>query len=114
LREIARGEGRIEIEVEASGSVRIARVLDATEDLDGFRRVASSLRVLRASHLRLPSEAQGGWMMLDIEAEGRLPSGRVPGRPVRYPGTLLTFDLSDIGARPLPVVRARILGATWF
>jgi len=108
-----------QITADASGNVTSVVLLDASEARGAWERVASSLAgALRSRRLTMRGHP-GAVITLDMTSRWVMPSGSKPRKPFSSPhvgasGTGLTysmaFDVTDIGARPLRSVHARILG----
>jgi hypothetical protein len=97
---------------DASGIVTRVEVESASDDLASFRAIAADvLARLREKRVRIPAAAHGVSMRIEVSSGLSLPSG-ASGSGVGYaPRSMaLTFDPSDIAARPVQVIHAKILG----
>jgi hypothetical protein len=77
-----------------------------------FRAIAADvLARLRQKTVRIPAAARGVSMRIEVSSGLTLPSGAGGSGLGFAPRNMaLTFDPSDIGARPVQVIHARILG----
>jgi hypothetical protein len=108
-----------QITADAGGNVTSVVLLDASQGRGAWERVASNLAgALRSRRLTMRGHA-GAVITLDVTSRWAMPSGSKPRQPFSRPhvgpsGAGLTysmaFDVTDIGARPLRSVHARILG----
>lgn len=99
------GSARLEVLVDRTGNIQSVSILDASEDLPGWRHFAHILRATPVPGMRFAEEAQGVWMLLDVNARNALPSGH---RRVWEHGSTLVFDVADFGARKSRVVHTSI------
>jgi hypothetical protein len=101
---------------DASGVVTRVDVESASDDLASFRAIAADvLARLREKRVRIPAAARGLSMRIEVSSRLALPSGESGSGIGFAPRQMaLTFDPSDIGARPVQVIHARILGEQLF
>lgn len=105
-----RGSAVITVRVESTGQIAAARVTASSQSAAAWGELAARLASMSVRAVRLPEAAKGAWMVLRIESEPRLRSGD----RLHYPGVLLAFDVSNIGARPAPMVTAQVLSELWY
>jgi hypothetical protein len=108
------GAALLEVRVDRQRRVRDVRVMDSSGGADAWNEFAANLVGTPLPTLRLPEPANGAWMQVRVEARPRMPSGRTPGRPAWLPGTLIAFDLSDLGAVEQRVGHARVVSEVWY
>lgn len=106
----ALGSAVYSIRARKSGEIDVVRLTGANRDVDAFRELGTRLMTLSVANLRLPEEANGVWLVVQLDARITRPAGD----RTRYPGTLLAFDPSNIGTHALRVVHARTLSELWF
>jgi hypothetical protein len=97
---------------DASGVVTRVDVVSVSDDMASFRAIAADvLARLREKRVRIPAAARGVSMRIEVSSGLTLPSG-AGGSGIGFAprNMALTFDPSDIGARPVQVIHARILG----
>jgi hypothetical protein len=97
---------------DASGIVTRVDIESASDDLASFRAIAQDvLNRMREKRVRVPAAARGLSIRIDVSSRLALPSGETGSGIGFAPRQMaLTFDPSDIGARPVQVIHARILG----
>jgi hypothetical protein len=97
---------------DASGVVTRVDVVSVSDDMASFRAIAADvLARLREKRVRIPAAARGVSMKIEVSSGLTLPSGAGGSGLGFAPRNMaLTFDPSDIGARPVQVIHARILG----
>lgn len=108
------GTALLEVLVDRQKRVRSVRVLDSTGDAAAWFELANDFRGTSLPRLRLPSEANGAWMEVRVEALPRMPSGRRAGRVAWYPGTVIAFDSADWWAVEQRTVHARVVSEVWY
>jgi hypothetical protein len=126
------GQAIFEVAVNAGGDTGDVRVIDASQSLATWERVASQMTTaIRARRVAFPRLKGRTMVRFEVSSRWVLPSGSTPGNVVSRPSVELhplevsgcfgmrtpvrtgaNFDLSDIGARPLRVVHAHILSET--
>jgi hypothetical protein len=96
---------------DASGIVTRVDIESASDDLASFRAIAQDvLNRLRDKRVRVPAASRGLSIRIDVSSRLALPSGETGSGIGFAPRHMaLTFDPSDIGARPAQVIHARIL-----
>ncbi|MDP9036288.1 MAG: hypothetical protein M3O50_15915 [Myxococcota bacterium] len=99
----------VELTIDTNGRVTNAHLLDASTGHDAWERIAASL--VSSLHARQSILRRGlaTIVTLEITSKWQLPSGDSPGGAVHSNPGGFSFDVADIGARPLRVVHARIL-----
>jgi hypothetical protein len=135
------GTATVVVESDAAGFVTTARVVSATPDLASWGDFARELtRLTSSKKLRVPPGARGVRTRLRVVAEWTMPGGQhvetsagavpddVPGadKVCEYSGpqrrctagmpvghTYNGFDLTNIGAKPLRIVRVKVEGETF-
>jgi hypothetical protein len=120
------GRAVLEIDVDPSGDVTGVRLVDATALRSTWEGVASRIGEALRAHPGAPRK-HAQRVRLAVTAESRMPSGARPDRPIEpyvklgshgagparpdpAVGVGAHFDVSDIGARPLRAVHARVVG----
>jgi hypothetical protein len=101
---------------DTTGLVTRVDVESASEDMPSFRLIAEDvLNRLRNKRVRVPSSSHGLAIRIDVRSHLALPSGET-GKGIGFVPrrAALTFDPSDIGARPAQVIHARILAEQLF
>ncbi len=98
-----------ELTVDPHGDVTSVHLMAATAAEGAWERIGASL--VSSLRARRPVLRHGTAMVVTLEITSRwqLPSGDNPGSPVGSDRGGLSFDVTDIGARPLRVVHARIV-----
>ncbi len=96
----------------SAGLVTRVYVESASDDLACFRDIAADVFTrLREKRVRVPTASRGLSMRIEVSSRLALPSGETGSGIGFAPRHMaLTFDPSDIGARPAQVIHARILG----
>jgi hypothetical protein len=105
------GRATLEIMADREGRIRSVRVVEASRDTDGWLRYGQELRTAQQSGMRLPEEARGIWMLLEVRIDNELSSGH---RNWWAPGLVFFFDLADVNARRLRTVHTQVLSEVWF
>jgi len=105
------GEATLEVIADRSGLVRSVRVVNASQDTDGWRRYAEELQAAPASNLRLPEEARGVWTLIFVRAANERATGS---HAWWSPGVAFTFDLSNIASKKTRTVHSHVLSEVWF
>jgi hypothetical protein len=126
------GKATFEVTINAAGTIAGVRVLSAIQPSDTWQSVASKLsEVARSRSALIRPTGRPLRVRLEVSSRWVLPSGARPGRPLKPQATLyetwqtegeaviplqpsavaagVRGDLSDIGARPVRDVHARIL-----
>ncbi len=100
----------VEFTTDGAGHVVSARVLDVTSDEAAWHEIVGKVGAAAAQRADLPSP-RGKVIRMRIEVAMRLPSGSRGGVSgiANSEGIGGVGDLSDIGAKPRPVVSPRIL-----
>ena len=106
------------VRTDAAGSVTSVSVRDVSSDLPGWAAVGKTLQAaLAAKKLVVPTGANGVQVTVKLSAKYALPSGANPKKPIDAslggtpfgPGIGGTFDLADIGSKPMRVVAVVVL-----
>lgn len=104
------------VKTDGEGAVVSVSVVDVGSDLTGWTGVAKALqKKLQAKKLVVPTGASGVAVTVRVDAKLTMPSGAPSGKafsPYALKGGLNvggTFDLSDIGAKPLRVVAVHVV-----
>jgi hypothetical protein len=100
----------VEFTTDGAGHVVSARVLDVTSNEGAWREIVGKVGAAAAQRADLPSP-RGKIIRMRIEVAMRLPSGSHGGISAigNSDGIGGAGDLSDIGAKPRPVVSPRVL-----
>jgi hypothetical protein len=113
MHETATGAAVLFVSADASGRVITARVLRASGDQRGWRRIASQLEGVTLPRLRIHPGARRAWLTLSIEAAPQTLTGEPHRGAFFFPGAL-GFDATDLADAPrLRVVHARVLSEVW-
>jgi len=115
VRDLARSEGvrggaRLQIVVDSTGRILRTDVVDATEDVEGWRRLGDALQEIPIRGMRAEGR-HGVWMLVDVSSTVERSSGR---SQWWAPGVAVVFDVADIGARNLRVVHANVASQVSF
>jgi hypothetical protein len=106
------------VRTDAAGTVTSVSVRDVNGDFPGWAAVGKKLETaLVAKKLVVPSGASGVQVTVKVSAKYALPSGANPKKPIDAdvggtpfgPGIAGTFDLADIGSKPMRVVAVVVL-----
>ena len=106
------------VRTDAAGSVTSVSLRDVSSDFPGWAAVGKKLETaLVAKKLVVPSGASGVQVTVKVSAKYALPSGADPKKPIDAsvggtpfgPGVGGTFDLADIGSKPMRVVAVVVL-----
>lgn len=101
-----RGSATFRAVVDAGGIVVDVRLLSSNGNERGWSDArARAMRALGGTKLALRG-ARGAELVIAVDSDVRLPSGSNPGSPIG------TFDVTDISAKPVRVVHARLISLT--
>jgi hypothetical protein len=109
--EFVTGSATFEVIADPSGRIRAVHLQDASRDREGWQRFGEELHQAHASGMRAREHSQAVWMILYVSAENQNPSGHAA---QWFPGTVIGFDLSYVGARELRTVTTRVLTEVWY
>ena len=111
LSETVTGKATFEVITDHAGRVRTARIVDVSRDREGWERFGEALRKAPVTGMRLPEEARGAWVLLEVTVGNELTSGQ---RRWWDYGVLVAFDVADVNAQRERIVHTRILSEVWF
>jgi hypothetical protein len=106
------------VRTDAGGAVTSVSLRDVSSDFPGWAAVGKKIEgALLAKKLVVPGGASGVQVTVKVSAKYALPSGANPKKPIDAdiggtpfgPGIAGTFDLADIGSKPLRVVAVVVL-----
>jgi hypothetical protein len=109
--EYVTGSATFEVIADPSGRIRAVRLQDASRDREGWQRFGEELHQERVAGMRAREHSQAVWMILYVSAENELPTGNAIGW---YPGTVISFDSSNIGSQRVRSVSSRVLTEVWY
>ncbi|MDP9152342.1 MAG: hypothetical protein M3O36_20645, partial [Myxococcota bacterium] len=99
----------LELTVDTNGQVTNAHLVDASTAHDAWERIAASVVSSLRARRSILRHGQPTVVTLEITSRWQLPSGDSPGGALQGNRGGFSFDVTDVGARPLRVVHARIL-----